>query len=244
MKKLRISAISYINTLPFVYGLEHYSPNHFEMQLDHPSDCADKLISGEVDVGIVPLASLPHIPGGNIISDYCVACDGPVESVILFSDVPVNNIRKIYMDYQSRTSVQLVKILAEKFWNIQPEWIEGTPGYENKISGLTAGLVIGDRALKMRGTYRSQYDLGAEWKSYCGLPFVFACWVANRKIEKRMTIHFNAALKYGLDKLEDIISTHKDNHKINIEHYLKDVISFKIDQDKRKSMELFLNMIR
>ncbi|MFQ5334999.1 MAG: menaquinone biosynthetic enzyme MqnA/MqnD family protein, partial [Flavobacteriales bacterium] len=136
---MRISAISYLNTQPFIYGIRHSGfLKDCELTLDHPAQCAEKLIAGDADVGIVPLAAIPDIPSGRIITDFCIACDGAVESVMIFSDVPMQNIRRVLLDYQSRTSVKLMQILASRHWHIAPEWKVGRQGFEKLIEGTTA----------------------------------------------------------------------------------------------------------
>src|SRR6185436_13549106 len=143
---IKISCVRYLNSQPFVYGLKNNSIiNDIELSLDTPSDCAEKLLNGTVDIGLIPVAVIPALKESHIISDYCIGADGKVETVLLLSDVPLNEIKNVLLDYQSRTSVLLVRILADKFWKISPQWIDGENDFEKRISGTTAGLVIGDR---------------------------------------------------------------------------------------------------
>src|SRR5215217_7144760 len=131
MEKIRISAVNYLNSKPFIYGLENSAiRNEIELQLDIPSVCADKLEENKVDIGLVPVAILPELEEYHIISDYCIGADGEVGSVLLLSEVPLNEIKVIQLDYQSRTSVLLAQILAEKFWKIKPQWMDGEENFE------------------------------------------------------------------------------------------------------------------
>jgi chorismate dehydratase len=158
MKKIRISAVSYLNSLPFVYGLTHSSLiNECDISLDIPSVCAEKLINGTVDIGLIPVAAIPQVPNATIISDYCIGANGEVKTVCLFSEVPLNEIKTILLDYQSRTSVLLVKILAKEFWKINPEFINAEAGFEQKIKGTTAGVVIGDRTFELIPPIQKQF---------------------------------------------------------------------------------------
>ncbi|MEA3451967.1 MAG: MqnA/MqnD/SBP family protein, partial [Bacteroidota bacterium] len=137
---VKISAISYLNTFPFLYGI--YSDKNFmnkiSLSTDYPSLCASKLINNNVDIGLIPIAVLPEIENRQIISDFCIGASGRVQSVMLFSDVPISDIDNLYLDYQSRTSVGLIKILAKNHWKISPKWIAGLNGYEKDISGKKA----------------------------------------------------------------------------------------------------------
>ncbi len=98
-------------------------------------------------MGLVPVAVIPQLPESRIITDYCIGCNGPVASVCIFSNVPMEQVKRVYLDYQSRTSVQLAKILLKEYWKSEAELVE-TKGdeYLSQIEGTTAGLVIGDRA--------------------------------------------------------------------------------------------------
>ncbi|MBA3972463.1 MAG: menaquinone biosynthesis protein, partial [Bacteroidetes bacterium] len=177
MQKIKISVVSYLNSKPFIYGLKHSSlMDQIDLELDIPAVCAQKLKERKVDIGLVPIAILPELTEKYIISDYCIGAVGKVASVMLYSDVPLEEIKFVLLDYQSRTSVALVKVLAKKFWKIKPEWINAGVDYENKISGSMAAVIIGDRTFGLNDKYRYAYDLAEEWQKFTGLPFVFACW--------------------------------------------------------------------
>src|SRR5690606_2915219 len=112
-----ISAVSYTNTLPFVYGLQHSSlTDQISLSLDVPSTCAHKLIHGEADLGIVPVAALPDIPHAQIVSDYCLGATGAVNSVFIYSEKPAAAIKSIRLDSQSRTSNALARVLLHHYW--------------------------------------------------------------------------------------------------------------------------------
>jgi len=123
MTKIKISAVSYTNTLPFIYGIENSKIiNHIELSKDIPSVCAQKLLENKVDLGLIPVVILPKLNHYEIISDYCIGASGPVKSVILASFKPLNEIKTIFLDYHSRSSVMLTRILANKFWKINVKW--------------------------------------------------------------------------------------------------------------------------
>ena len=149
--KIRVGAVSYLNTKPLVYGFEHGMMNDsVDLKIDFPSKIATMLLQDEIDVGLVPVAIIPEMKEHYIISDYCISCDGEVASVCLFSEVPLNKIEKILLDYQSRTSVELLKILVKDSWKINPIFEDTSGEYQSEIKGTTAALLIGDRALQQR----------------------------------------------------------------------------------------------
>lgn len=246
MEKIKISVVSYLNSKPFTYGLEKSGfIDKIDMQLDIPSVCAQKLVDGKVDVGLIPVAVLPLLKEKYIISDYCIGAVGKVASVMLYSDVPLAEIKDVLLDYQSRTSVTLVKVLAENFWKIEPKWISAAADYETKVSGTTAAVVIGDRTFGLDGKYEFAYDLAEEWHKFTQLPFVFACWTANKELSAEFISEFNHALKYGIEHRSELIVALKSENKYatDIEAYLTKSIDYLYDDEKKKALALFLRYV-
>lgn len=245
--KIRIGAVSYLNTRPLIYGFDHgLMKDKVDLYLDYPSNIAAELISGNIDVGLVPIAVLPKLANGYfIISDYCIACYGPVASVSLFSEVPINEINEILLDYQSRTSVALVKLIAEKYWKINPVFTEAKEDFINNISGNRAAVIIGDRALQNLNNFKFVYDLGDEWKKHTNLPFVFAAWVSNKKLNPEFIEEFNNTVKVGFDHLDEIISEcNAVAINYDLRKYYTENLSFILDKDKYKAIDLFLQSIQ
>ena len=244
MSVLRISAVSYINAKPFVYGLQKSGLlNNFSLSLDVPSVCAEKLRSNEVDIGLAPVAIIPQLKEHHIISDYCIGASGALRTVMLYSDVPLRNIRTVLLDPQSRTSALLVQILAKQWWKISPAWSPAPEGYEKKIRAAQAGLIIGDRNFSLSGKFKYAYDLAEEWKLFTGLPFVFACWISNKKIQEDILSSFSAALKFGLDNRDKVIgdcTALADEKTVN--DYLHNCISYHFDRAKHEAMKLFVKL--
>lgn len=246
MVNYKVSAVSYLNTIPFIHGIKSSNISDFiDLQLDYPSVCAQKLINNEVDIALVPVVVLKDNPQFNIISDYCIGSNGKVDTVCLYSDVPLSEIEEIYLDYQSRTSIELLKVLCKEHWDISPKFSNSPEGFENKIERETAALIIGDRAFSVNGKYKFVYDLSEIWKEMTGLSFVFACWISNKNIEENFTTEFNKSLKIGVENVEEAIKKESDNypHCKNPKEYLNNKISYLLDENKRKGMELFLDKI-
>ena len=248
LEKIKISIVSYLNTTPLVFGIENNSSflEQIELHKDIPSECARKLINGEVDLGLIPVAAIPKLKESHVVSNYCIGAIGKVKSVLLVSDVPLNKIEKIYLDYHSRTSVNLFKVLCNELWNIAPEFIAGEPGFENQISGTTAGVIIGDRTFNFERDYNYQFDLAEEWQTLTNMPFVFAAWVSNKKLPDEFIAKFNQVMHQGLNQLEESInaSTQELISKEELKEYLTTYINFDFDEDKRKAMSLFLSKLR
>ena len=246
MLKYRVSAVSYLNTIPFTYGIKSSKIYEIiDLQLNYPSVCAQKLINDEVDIALVPVAVLSSYYSFKIVSDYCISADGSVDTVCLYSNVSLNDIEYIYLDYQSKTSVELLKILCREYWNIYPNFKNSKIGFEEKVKDNIAALIIGDRAFAANGKYKYVYDLSELLKQLTGLPFVFACWISNKEIDKTFLYEFNQSLKFGIENLEASIKSESDNysHCDNPKEYLNEKISYILDDKKRKGMELFLKKI-
>ncbi len=242
-RKIRVAAVDYLNTKPLILGLVRETICHdIELILDNPSQVAKMLIDSEVDLGLVPVTCIPFLKDPHIISDYCIGCNGEVASVCIFSEVPLNEIQTVLLDYQSNTSVALFKLLAKKYWKISPVMVEGRPGYEKLITGNTGGLVIGDRALQQRTVSKYIYDLGSAWKEFTGLPFVFAMWVSNKPLPGKFIAAFNAATGMGLSYFNEIVAANpfKD---YDLNDYYNNKIDFRFDEDKKKALQLFLSSV-
>jgi len=241
---VKLAAVSYLNTIPFLYGIEEDSSlrSQIDLRLEYPSKCADLLKSGEVDLALIPVAEIPNIPFAEIIGNYCIGAKGKVNTVMLYSDCPLEEIESIALDYQSRTSVMLTKVLAKRFWKIEVSFESTSEGYIDSISGSRAGVVIGDRAFDLNGTFPYQYDLSEEWFKFTGLPFVFACWVANKALSTEFVSSFNMAIEQGLKNKALAINSwvEKENSAIDLKSYLNKDISYEFDERKKMALEKFL----
>lgn len=216
-----------------------------ELTKDIPSECARKLIEGEVDLGLVPVAIIPELKQSYIVSDYCIGAEGKVKSVLLLSDVPIDQIEKIYLDYHSRTSVKLCEILCKKHWEVSPKFISAEEGFEGNIQGKTAGVVIGDRTFHLHKEFAYQYDLAEEWNKLTGLPFVFAAWVSNKTLPSDFLSAFNASLSSGVSDINRVVDSQNSLSILKAEllDYLSHHISYDLTKRKREALRLFLSLI-
>jgi chorismate dehydratase len=248
MSKIRISAVKYANTYPFIYGLKESGfENKVILETDHPADCAAKLISGKVDIGLVPVASLPLIKDYHIISDFCIGANGNVRTVLLLSNVPFENVRNIYLDYRSRSSINLTKVLAANFWKREFKWINTSKGFDFLNIGLDEAVVlIGDQCFEYENSYRYKIDLAREWVKFSGLPFVFACWTANRILESSFVDEFNDALRMGVNNINGVVEKFGRTGMITgivLKNYLTKNIDFNFDDKKKQGLKLFLDLM-
>ncbi len=210
---------------------------------DYPSQIAEHLLNERIDIGLVPVAIIPQMQEHYIISDYCIGTEGEVASVSLFSDVPVSEIQKVLLDYQSRTSVGLARVLLRDFWKVQPALLDADQDYISRIAGSTAGVVIGDRAFEQRKKSRYNYDLGSAWRKMTNLPFVFAAWIANKPIDEAFLKVFNSANAYGLESIDEVVKENPYPH-YDLKKYYTENISYELTADKKAGLDLFLKLLQ
>ena len=245
MKKIRISAVSYTNTKPFLYGLQHTAIiGQIDLSLDIPSDCAQKLIDDKVDIGLIPVAAALNLPEWHIVSDYCIGATGAVNSVFIFSNCDIREAKQVQLDPQSRTSNNLARVLLQNWWKVQPELITDAPDYAQSTNSHTAFVQIGDRTFGKKSQYKFVYDLSEEWQKFTGLPFVFAAWIANKPIPQTFVDEFNISLKYGLDHRPELLRELPKRPDFDLEDYLMRRLDFNLTNDKKQALYLFLDYIK
>ncbi|HSU49311.1 MAG TPA: menaquinone biosynthesis protein [Segetibacter sp.] len=242
-KTIRVGAVSYLNTKPLMYAFKHgLKINGMEIIEAYPAKVAPMLLNDEIDVGLVPVAIIPKLKEHYIISDYCIGAEQEVASVCLFSEVPLAEIEKVILDYQSRTSVALARVLIEKYWKLPVVFEEAGENFREEIKGTTAAVVIGDRAFEQRKISAYKYDLAKTWIDFTGLPFVFAAWVANKPLPNHFIHDFNEANKIGLQNIGDVVAENLSPY-YDLKKYYTENISYELTDNKRKGLEKFLSML-
>ena len=240
LKKIKIGAVSYLNTKPFIYGMQGEDfLNDYDLLLAYPSKLSKMLASGELDVALVPVALLPELSTYTIVTDYCIGSNKEVASVCIFSDSPIDQVRRIYLDYQSKSSVALLKVLLKHFWKKEIPLIASRDDtYINEIGNENAGLVIGDRALHIGDRFAYRYDLAQVWNEMTGLPFVFAVWVSLKPMDEKQISTFSGFIQKGLEKIDEIATAY-ENKFPGIRKYYKDNISYRLSDKHREGLNLF-----
>lgn len=246
-KKINVSVVSYLNAQPFIYGLEHHPiKEQIVLCKDIPSECARKLLHGEADIGLIPVAVIPQLKDFDIIGKTCIGAVGKVASVLLCSDVPLQDIEKVFLDFHSRTSVTLVQVLSKYFWSINPVFMDAPIDYIEHIKNKTAGVIIGDRTFDLQKHFTYIYDLSEEWQKFTNLPFVFAAWVGRKGIDNQLLESFEEALHMGLSAKDIVIKEHLHLHGNNFDvaHYLNQSIQYDFDMQKKIALQKFLDFLK
>ena len=182
MRRLRISAISYLNTAPLMWDFEHGEVgSEFDISYTLPSACARSLEAGSADIGIIPAAAYASVPGLMVLPGIAIASRRPVRSILLVSEQPLEQIRTVALDTSSMTSVALTKILFAKWLGGDRKFTPMAPDINRMLAEHDAGLVIGDPALQIDRSRYFTLDLAEEWIRYTGKPFVFAFWAVRQE---------------------------------------------------------------
>jgi chorismate dehydratase len=249
MEKIRVSAVKYINSYPFMIGLRDSEvAGMIDLEVCHPSECADRLIAGDTDIGLIPVATIASMKEYHIVSDYCLSTNGEVRTVLLVSNTPFDLITRIYLDYRSRSSVALCRILASRSWQREYEWLPASEEFDiTAMKQGEAAVMIGDRCFEYAHLFSLRLDLGLEWKKLTGLPFVFACWVSTRVLPEEFTSLFSKALSEGLERRNEAVALLKEGTAATPEeiiHYLNHNIDFRLDDRKREALTKFIDYIK
>lgn len=243
-RKIRVGAVSYLNTKPLLYGIEK-APirSQLDLIIDYPSRIAAMLINDEIDMGLVPVAIVPRMREYYINGQHCIGSNGAVASVCLFSETPLDKIETVLLDYQSRTSIELARVLLREYWSKHPQFVDAGQDFRDQIRGATAGVVIGDRALEQRKISPFIYDLGEAWKAFTGLPFVFAAWISNKTLDPAFIASFDAANALGIDNIDAVVAENP-YPLFDLHQYFTHYLNYSLDAPKRKGLEKFLQYLR
>jgi chorismate dehydratase len=249
MAKVKVTAISYLNTLPFLYGIRHSGvAEAIDLSIATPAACAQQLATRQTDLSLIPVAVIPALPYYQIVGDYCIGATGKVRSVALFSNNTLPEIKTVYLDTESRTSVMLARMLACDYWKITPDFKPLTTVHLSAGEGC---VLIGDKALVHEPRFTYRYDLAETWIHYTGSPFVFATWTANKSLPASFIEQFNKALDYGIKHIPQSLTEPPQGgparalpcpHDTALEYLTKN-ISYPFDAEKKNGLTKFWNLI-
>lgn len=249
MSRLRISTISFLNTVPLMWDFEHGpAGSDFEISYTVPSACAAELQAGTADIGIIPVAAYAQIPDLAIIPRIAIASRRPVRSILLVSKVPLEKIRTIALDTSSMTSVALTKVLFERWLGGARVFHPMAPDLDAMLREHDACLVIGDTALKIDRTRYLTFDLAEEWIRFTGKPFVFAFWAIRRTVltnaSPDLAAIFQNSRDHGLQpESVDLIAREWAERielsEAEIRFYLTENIHYQLDAGCLEGLQLF-----
>jgi chorismate dehydratase len=246
---LIVSAVSYLNTWPLVWGFLH-GPQRglFDFRFDLPAVCAEALRDRKADIGLVPCAELDRL-GLDFLPELGIACEGPVRSILLISGRPFGDIRTLAVDSGSRTSVALARIILAERHGCRPIVTRHTPSLEEMLAENDAALIIGDPALRLdleTLPYRT-LDLGAEWVAWSGLPMVFAVWAGRGEfLTEAVAEAFRGSYSWGrkhVDEMVDHASLERGFSKELARDYFTRHIAYPLSARHLEGLSLFRRLV-
>lgn len=247
--KHTLALVSYLNTRPFIDGLNHvFSNGEVTLNLLPPAECPTQLASGVSDMALVPVGSLIDFEGLALLKDHCIGADGAVDSVYVFSQVPIQEAEIVLLDSHSRTSNGLTRILMKSHWRHQPQFSMPEERDFSLIQGKTAGVAIGDQAYKIKDQFQYVYDLSEVWKDYTGLPFVFAVWAYRPEFWTQTELaKVHTALEWGRANRKSAAARWGKDFGYSLpeaEQYLCHSIQYELDHAKHQALERYFKELK
>ncbi len=230
----RLALVAYLNTFPFSEGLR-LSGLDEQLVIQHgtPAECAQLYKEGKVDISLCPVGALDELPDYVVSGKYCIGADGAVGTVVLLSNIPLEQIKNVRLDTHSRTSNLLLQVLAKHHW--KKEW---SFYFDDNKELPESCLMIGDKVFEHKNHFKYSYDLAASWKEMTGLPMVFAVWIIRPDIPTEVMDSIDRAFELGMTCVQSENSVLEDWQK----DYLLNFISYPLDTDKRKALQLFRSL--
>ncbi len=242
MSQIKIAAVSYLNSIAFTYGITNSELIDADLRVATPVECTELLRSKEVDVALIPVAAIPSLGDDyQIVTSHCIGASAEVRTVVLMSDEEPEQIKRIWLDTHSQTSVKLLAHLAEHHFKISPKWLllKDMERVEHPQDG-DAFLLIGDKVFDYEGLFDYNYDLAEEWIKHSGLPFVFAAWCTHNDTPEEVIADLEDALTWGVEHTFEALTTLRP--EIDIEdgyRYLTENIDTLFDGKKSEAMNKF-----
>lgn len=244
MPKLRVGIVNFLNSKPLAWGfLKGHHADLFAPSYHPPALVARLLGQGNLDIGLIPSIEVQRIPNLRVLPDMCIAARQEVRSVLLVSRGPVEEIRRVALDQNSRTSATLVRILLRERYGLDPEYVHERPDPERMLGEADAALIIGDPALRVDRERYQIVDLAEEWSELTGLPFVFAVWAVRPEVEiPDLPFYFKSSLRYGLSSLDTLVRESAAELNLDtseVRSYLTDNLSFFLRREEIEGLEEF-----
>jgi chorismate dehydratase len=249
--RLRVSAISFLNTAPLMWGFDHEDlRRQFTVHYTVPAACAQELRAGVADIGIIPVIAYQTIPDLVVIPGVSIAANGPVRSILLISKKPMDQIKTVATDSSSRTSVALCRVLMRKWFGGQRVFTAMEPKLPNMLAEADAALIIGDPALTVDPSQYICYDLAEEWTRQTGKPFVFAFWAVRKAalegIKADLPGIFQTSRDHGLlpenvEKLAREWAPRVGISEDSVKSYLTKNIDYSLGPAQLEGMKLFFD---
>jgi len=239
--KLSLVMVNYLNAMPFIKGMEVEGLfEEMNIKTEIPAQCAAAFESGEADIALIPAGALHGLHNYKIISDYCIGCDGEVRTVCIFSKQDIRDCKRLLLDNHSRTSVLLARLIVEQYLGLKMPFQSLDVHHWIPEEG-DAVLMIGDKVFEFEEKFPYKYDLGALWKEWTGLPFVFAVWVSKEELLPSIESKLNKAFGSGIALLPEMVREQSKTFP-DLSTYYKKNIQYDFDDRKHEALDRYLKL--
>ncbi|RYG64694.1 hypothetical protein EON80_18755 [bacterium] len=242
--RFRLGVVPYLNPLPLYFTLRE-NPE-VEIFADFPANLGKRLMAGECDAALLPVADHLRGIGDGLLGDGIVGATGEVRSVMLFSKIPIEEIQSVALDTSSHSSVALIQVILRDFYGLKPTLTLQPPQLDQMLKHADAAVLIGDPALKAFQSPGSLhvYDMAGLWHRFTGLSFVFAAWTATPGLEGRneLVALLNSARDAGEKRVEEIVAANPVGTSLSdevVNDYLSHVIQYHLTPAHQAGMEEF-----
>lgn len=239
---IKVSIVSYTNSLVYVHGIEQkLDQSKFTFKKEDPRSCFESFNKKEADIALVPLASFLKAKNFKIIEPYCIAANKTIRTVSLLSNSALEDIKKVYLDSHSLTSINLFKILSKKYFKKDFDFIHCKKDFDfNAIAKEEAVVAIGDKVFDLESNFSLNIDLAEAWHKYTGKPFTFAVFIAREDLKPEIIDEFTSALKYGVNSVNKIASSlTKDKAE-----YITNLVKYELNDDLKSSINNYLSELK
>lgn len=245
MAKIKIASVSYLNSIPFTYGINESQLIDADLTLATPRECTELLRSGDVDIALIPVGALAELGRQTpieVVTSHCIGTVGAVRSVVLVSDDDLPNIKRVWLDPDSQTSVKLMAHLADNYFMINPEWrvLDDMKRVSHPEDG-DAFLLIGDKVFDYENEFDYSVDLGQAWCDFTAMPFAFAVWCCRVGTPLEHIEMLEESLTWGVERIYEALRALRSD--VDIEegyNYLTMNIDYEYDSMKRAALAHFL----
>ena len=247
----KLGSVPYLNARPLTDWFTETEEGRAvgaQVEFILPSQLAPRLEPGDFAAGLVSAVAWVRRPQLYYAPGVSVACDGPVRSVRVFSQVPIPQIKRVALDTSSLTSVTLTKLLLEERFGLRPEYTPMSPDLDTMLDSHDAALLIGDKGYRDYDPGLLTLDLGEIWKEWTGLPFVFALWIGRPELLiPELQAHLLTAKEWGMGHLEEIAARRAVEHgesQARAHAYFSHAIVYELGTREEAGLKLFAQKIQ
>ncbi len=246
-KPMKIGVVPFLNAQPLIWEMK----NHHQLFPVAPNEMGLLLKEGRLDVALAPVVANFLIPDLKIVPMAAIGSKGPVKSVRLLSNGPLQKVERLFVDNRSQTSVLLARLILKKWFGagkVEVKSVDMQTFHPNQVKPWEAVLQFGDIALEAAPTGMLVTDLGEEWALRTGKPFVYAVWMArNVQVAREIENDLLAVKTEGLKHFAEIANSYPGIwifHRPQSKEYLEKNINYNYGPEEVRGQQEFQRLLK